>query len=79
VALGAAGTLLLLLSLMARRAVRYLFPAYPLCQLAGAETLLHRLPALRALLVRQAVSLPYALMAALLLATALRTLRFVSS
>lgn len=76
VALGAGGTLLVLLSLMARRAVRYLFPAYSLFQLAGAETLLARFPSLRVLLVRRAAALPYALMALLLVATALRTLRF---
>ena len=76
VALGAGGTLLVLLSLMARRAVRYLFPAYPLCQLAGAGPLLESIPRLRELLVRRAAALPWALMVALVLATALRTLRF---
>ena len=44
-----------------------------------AETLLARVPKLRALLVWDEAVLPYLLMAVLLLATALRTLRAVAT
>jgi 4-amino-4-deoxy-L-arabinose transferase-like glycosyltransferase len=39
-----AGTCIAILSLMARRAVRYAFPAFALCNLAGAQLVVGRMP-----------------------------------
>ena len=41
-ALAPAAAYVALLSLMSRRAVRYVFPAYALCNLAGAQLLINR-------------------------------------
>ena len=70
-AAGSGGTVALL-SLMTRRAPRYIFPAYALVHVPGAETLLRHLPRLRGFLERRAAWLPYLVMASLLVVLPLR-------
>jgi hypothetical protein len=57
---------------MARKAVRYAFPAYALCNAAGAQVLVERVPRLSEWIAERSVSLEVGLAAWLLLATALR-------
>ena len=66
------GALLVPLSLMARRAVRYLFPAIALLALPGGEALCRRFPKLRDALEKHQALLPWLLMALLLCITAAR-------
>jgi hypothetical protein len=63
------GAIVLGTSLMSRRAVRYIFPAYALVHPGGVEELLLRFPRARAFLARHERALPFAL-AALLVAIA---------
>jgi hypothetical protein len=60
------------LSLMARRAVRYVFPAFALCNAAGAAALLERAPRVRALLLDNREAIELALAVFLVAATAVR-------
>jgi hypothetical protein len=71
-AVAGSGATVALLSLMTRRAPRYIFPAYALVHVPGAETLLQRLPRLRGFLESRAAWLPYLLMASLLVVLPLR-------
>lgn len=61
-----------LLSMMARKAVRYAFPAYALCNAAGALVLIERAPRLREWIGARNAWWEAALAAWLVLATALR-------
>ena len=69
---GGSGGIVALLSLMTRRAARYIFPAYALVHVPGAETLLRHLPRLRGFLERREAWLPYLVMASLLVVLPLR-------
>jgi len=60
------------LSLMSRRAVRYVFPAYPIVNLAGAQLLVERRQALRAWIGAHTQDLEAALALFLVIAAALR-------
>src|SRR6185295_6676105 len=71
-AISGSGTLVVLLSAMTRRAVRYIFPAYALVHVPGARTLLELFPAVRGFFQGRRVLLPYLLMAALLVVLPLR-------
>jgi len=71
-ALAGSGTLVLLLSTMTRRAVRYILPAYALLHIPGARTLLELFPALRRFIERRRAAMPWLLMAALLVLLPLR-------
>jgi hypothetical protein len=66
------GALLVPLSLMARRTVRYLFPAIALLALPGGDALCRRFPRLRDALERHQARLPWLLMALLLCIAAAR-------
>jgi hypothetical protein len=66
------GALLMPLSLMARRALRYLFPAIALLALPGGDALCRRFPRLRDALKRHEARLPWLLMALLLCIAAAR-------
>jgi 4-amino-4-deoxy-L-arabinose transferase-like glycosyltransferase len=70
--LAAGGTCVAAASIFSRHAARYIFPAYALCQVPGAEEACRRWPRLRDSIERNAAVLPYALMAALLAVAAAR-------
>ena len=67
-----AAALVVLLSLMARRAVRYAFPAFALCNVAGAQALIRRAPGVQQWIAARRSWLEPALASWLLVATALR-------
>lgn len=74
------GGCVLLVSLMTRRAIRYIFPVLPFLHAPGAESFLARFPKAREWLRRREAALPYLLMAAILIIVGARilvNLRFV--
>jgi hypothetical protein len=72
VALAAGGTWVGVMALFGRHAARYIFPAYVLCHVPGAEEACRRWPQLPAYLERRAPALPYVLMGLLATIVALR-------
>jgi hypothetical protein len=69
---GSGGVHILLVSIMTRRAARYIFPLYSLTQLVGAEILWNRFPEVRQLIEKHRRQLPYLLAAVVLVVFGLR-------